>query len=133
MVQLLDVVHRALEFFLCGPEDRHLVDFMQFIVDVFGLDERILQSLINHLLFLFGHLTVHVPIAAASFLSLARRLDGRLAGQRLTVLLLEGRGSSLSQSRHILLLRFGFLLLILLLGVCLTARLIGGDCARIEN
>ena len=127
MVQLLDVVHRVLKFFLGGPEDGHFIDFMEFIVDVFGLDEGILQSLINHLLFLFGHLTVHISVVAAPFLSLARRLDGcELAGQRLTVLLLEGCGSSLSQRGHILPLRLYFLLLILLMGMCLTAQFIGG-------
>lgn len=42
VVQVLDVIHWAFEFFLGGSEHWHLIDLLQFVVYVFRFDERIL-------------------------------------------------------------------------------------------
>lgn len=97
VVELLNVVHWVLEFFLSGPKNRHFVNFIELVVNVFGLDEGVFQHLIDQFLFLFGHLAVHVAIVTLPFLPLAGRFDrGGFSGERLTVLLPERCGSSLS-------------------------------------
>ena len=42
IVQVLDVIHWAFEFFLGGSEHWHLINLLQFVVYVFRFDERIL-------------------------------------------------------------------------------------------
>lgn len=47
VVELFDVVNRALELLLGGPEHGHLFNFVELAVDILGLHERVLQGLVN--------------------------------------------------------------------------------------